>query len=433
MTKKLGILFFLAIALLFSAPKSAILAHDGEPHPTRKVYVCDSHRVTFFRYYFVKFFRHNNFWNCNSYEIDVEPYKSPLASVEPTNGSSPAPTQSTPTPLSKTPTPSPKISFQPTSTTQPQPTTTVSNGSQPSQYWHEPKSHDGLNVHEHGDKPPSWADDFSKENFGHPVMFGGDEATPNENMLKHQAYKGFLMTASGVSLFIRYHSMSAPTDRMGPLHSYEVYAKDGSNNISFWQGWIFHGYPEQRSQRMPRHGEEGGFDPFYNITWPGRGQFIIAGSDIHDWADYKRCEQWYGHAGLWSWDISITICGATTYYTPDEHKGDVYNQSTWHLTGDKGGSRRLEVSHYGPQNPLVGGENLPFDKWFCVKKQPNENRSTGRTPTWDIGSVVSGPTSCQDGWLPQYVSSTFPKKGVYFQTGNTAEKDFPVQGVSIPN
>ncbi len=63
------------------------------------------------------------------------------------------------------------------------------------QYWHAPGSHDDLNVHEHGDAPPDWADEFSMASFGHPVMFGGDESTPNENVLKHQAYKGFLMDA----------------------------------------------------------------------------------------------------------------------------------------------------------------------------------------------------------------------------------------------
>jgi len=345
---------------------------------------------------------------------------------------------SRPNTTSVTITPTPSIA-PPSQAQTPSPTTVVSGtapqtpSTEASIHWHALGTHDGLNVHEHGDKPPDWADSFSQRSFGHPVIFSGDEATPNENALKHQAYKGFFMRASGVDIFIRYHSMSAPTDRSGPLHSYEVYAKDGSGNISFWQGWIFHGYPEHRDQRMSRHNEQPGFDSVNGINWPGRSQFIIAGADTVDWEKFLRCEQWYGHAGLWSWDLSITICGATTYYSVDEHLGDIYNQSTWHPTGSLGGSRRLEVSHYGPTNPRVGGANLPFDKWFCVKKLPNETRSSGRTPTWDVGVAVSGPTACQNGWLPQYVASTFPKVGVYFETGNTAEKSFPVPGVTIPN
>lgn len=404
--KKIIYTLLLAIFIFGTTSNLPVFSHDGDISPDTS-YICDGKKTTGFKLFILKFFKYKYFLRCTHDTIldtTPQPSSSPTPTLEPTPIATEKPT-STPTP----------------------------NILSPNQFWHEPKAHDGLNTHEHGDKPPVWADEFSKKNFEHPVMFGGDEATTNENALKHQAYKGFLMNASGVDIFIRYHSMSAPTDRMGPLHSYEVYAKDSSNNISFWQGWIFHGYPEHRSQRMPRHGEQAGFDPFHNITWPGRGQFIIAGSDIHDWADYKRCEQWYGHAGLWSWDLSITICGATTYYSVDEHKGDVYNQSTWQLTGDKGGGRRLEVSHYGPQNPLVGGENLPFNQWFCVRKQPNENRSDGQTPTWNVGTAVSGPDSCPTGWLPQFVADTFPKKGVYFETGNTAEKDFPTQGVTVPN
>lgn len=339
----------------------------------------------------------------------------------------------TPTTTNNTPTPQPHTSAAPTP---------ISGGSghdpqtpstQASTHWHAPGTHDGLNIHEHGDKPPAWADEFSQRHFNHPVVFSGDEATPNENALKHQAYKGFLMRASGVDIFIRYHSMSSPTDRSGPLHSYEVYAKDGNSNVSFWQGWIFHGYPEHRDQRMARHNEQPGFDASNGINWPGRNQFIIAGADKIDWDKFLRCEQWYGHAGLWSWDLSITICGATTYYSVDEHVGDVYNRATWKPTGSLGGSRRLEVSHYGPANPIVTGAQTPIDKWFCAKKLPNETRASGRTPTWSLSGAVSGPTACQEGWLPQYIADSFPKVGVYFKTGNTAEKDFPVPGVTIPN
>lgn len=431
--KFVTISLFLIFFLCF--PIDIVNAHQEENHKTRTVYVCQGRQISVFRAFFMRIFQRKSFQQCTFRQIEIHPDNNVTPS--PTNNHSDNPTNvPTPTYLPTTnPTVSPPTVSPPTVGPTKIPTIPpVSNsGGQPNQYWHEPKSHDSLNGHEHGDKPPTWADEFSQKNFGHNVMFGGDEATPNENILKHQAYKGFLMKVSGVDVFIRYHSMSVPTDRIGPLHSYEVYAKDGSGNVSFWQGWMFHGYPNIPSQRMPRHGEQAGYDPLHGTTWPGRDQFIIAGADEHDWKDYKRCEQWYGHGGLWSWDISITICGATTFFTPNEHLSDVYNQSLWKLTGALGGNRRLEVSHYGPNNPLVGGENLPFNKWFCVKKLPNEDKVNGRTPLWNITDAVSGPNSCQDGWLPQFVTDTFPKKGVYFETGNTAEKDFPTTGVSVPN
>ncbi len=332
---------------------------------------------------------------------------------------------STPPHTSNTPTISITPTYSPSSTPAQQ-AGTVS-------YWHPPGSHDGLNIHEHGDPAPAWADTFSMNHFGHKVMYGGDEATNRENELKHQAYKGFTMRASGVDLFIRYHSMSMPTDRSGPIHSYEVYGKDSAGNVSFWQGHIFHGYPERRDQRMPRRNEQPGHDPHNGIDWPGRDQFIIAGSDTTDWERFLRCEQWYGHAGQWSWDLSITICGAATHFTVDEHLKNVYDPANWIPTGSVGASRRLEVTHYGPENPRSAGDRLPFDRWFCVQKAPVEFRATGATPRWNVSGAVSGPRACEAGWLPQYVADTFPKKGIYFETGNTAEKDFPAPGVVIPN
>ncbi|PIR38337.1 MAG: hypothetical protein COV34_01890 [Candidatus Zambryskibacteria bacterium CG10_big_fil_rev_8_21_14_0_10_42_12] len=302
--------------------------------------------------------------------------------------------------------------------------------------WHAPGAHDGLNPHEHGDEPPAWANEWSIEKFGHPVIWGGDESTPKENEMKHQAYKGYSMTASGVELYIRFHAQSNPHGRSGPLHSYEVYAKDQSGGVSFWQGWMFFGYPEMRNQRMTRAGEFGGYDDTYGITWPGRDQFIIASPDQEDWNDYKRCEQWYGTANSFlSWDFGLTICEASTFFIPDEHKGDIMNKDTWNKTGAFGLKRRLEVSHYGPENPTARNElSVPIGAWYCVKKVPNENRAAGEIPTWDHTSAVVNQNNCDNGWLPQYIAPTFPKVGIYFKTGNTEDKLFPGEDiVSLPN
>jgi len=343
---------------------------------------------------------------------------------------SPSPT---PTTVANSPTPTPGGQLS-----TPTVTPTMGHSGEPDgststarQSWHALGTHDGLNIHEHGDAPPTWATEFATKNFGHGVLYGGDEGTPNENIMKHQAFKGFLMSAAntgGVEVYVRYHAASNPHDRAFPFHSYEIYARDSSGNVSFWQGWNFYGYPELRNQRMTRRHEVPGVDGF-----PGRDQFIIASPDKTDWDNYLRCEQWYGHGGLWAWDISITICGATTYFSYDEHKGDFSNMATWNKTGSLGGSRRLEISHYGPQNPNVGGSDLPFNKWFCAKLTPNENRSSGQTPTWDLTGAVNDPNSCPSGYLPQFVADTLPKAGVYFKTGNTQEKTFSTTGVTLPN
>lgn len=416
--KKIFLLSLFIYLLISNSVQNVYAAGDNSLYDYKYI-ECNGKKVTRLWAIVLKYLANKSYLKCiiDGRSVVEVVHNQP---TEPSIAPSPAPTHSS----------IPSTTPMPTKLPTPPPNQT---GSQPSQYWHPPRAHDGLNVHEHGDQVPDWAEDFSKKNFGHPVMFGGDEATPNENILKHQAYKGFLMNASSVDIFIRYHSMSLPHDRSGPLHSYEVYSKDSSGNVSFWQGWIFHGYPEHRDQRMSRRNEQPGYDPLSGITWPGRNQFIISGSDLVDWKNYLTCEQWYGHGGMWSWDLSITICSAATHYIIDEHLTDVTNPSTWKPTGAVGGSRRLEVSHYGPSNPLVGGDNLPFDKWFCVKKLPIENRAAGYTPTWDLTGAVANASSCPSGYLPQFVADTFPKKGVYFETGNTAEKDFPTPGVVIPN
>lgn len=422
----LSLLVSLAL-LLYATP--VVLAH--EDHPTFKYdsIECNGKQVSRFWVQLLRVFAKQLYLKCvidgKTITISGNLDTSPL--VMPTHIPTPQPTNT----QNHNSTPSPNPTANPSST--PPPTNSTSPSTQPNQYWHEPGAHDGLNVHEHGDKPPVWADEFSQRNFGHPVMFGGDEATPNENIIKHQAFKGFLMQASGVEVYVRYHNMSNPHDRSGAFHSYEIYAKDMSNNVSFWQGWEFVGYPEHRSQRSTRRNEFPGLDPHNGINWPGRGQFIVAAPDLVDWKNFLRCEQWYKHGGLWAWDVSVTICGASTYYTVDEHTTDVANPNTWHPTGEVGGSRRLEVTHYGPQNPRIKGADIPYNQWFCVQKQPIENRALGLTPNWKVGSGVTSPTSCPTGFLPQYVADSFPKKGVYFETGNTLEKSFPTQGVTIPN
>lgn len=327
---------------------------------------------------------------------------------------------------SRTPskTPTPVVTLTPVATTSSLPISMQS--------WHAPAAHDGMNVHEHGDKPPQWADDWSNKNFGHPVMFGGDEmSSPMEQSMKHQAYKGFLANLNGVDLYIRYHAASNPADRSSAFHSYEVYARDASGNISFWQGLYWSGYPEFKTQRMTRTDEEP------TATNAGRDQFIIGSPDVSDWNKFLRCEQWYTTGGLWSWDIAITICGATTYFNYGEYLNDPMNPSTWKPTGDLGLSRRLEVTHYGVTNPNITGEKVPVNQWYCVSKFPKEDKVEGadHRPEWDITGAVASPNACPSGYLPQWFSSTFPSDGIYFKTGNTAEKTFPSGNntVTIPN
>jgi hypothetical protein len=327
----------------------------------------------------------------------------------------------------------------------PNPTQTMMPGLNSMQLWHAPGSHDGLNPHEHGDKPPAWADEFSTVNFGHPVIFGGDErSSDTENTMKHQAFKGVADRVNGrspcpVDLYFRYHAASNPMDRAFAFHSYELYMRDCQGGISFRQGVYWVGYPEFRSQRMSRFNEQPGTSLPDGSPAPGRDQFIIGSPDNRDWYGLNgilqtRCEQWYAFAGPYGGEFSITICEATTRFSYDEHLTNYHDMGTWDLTGALGLERRFEISLYGPNSP--GGINQPAE-WFCTKKDPIEDRMEGQThrPQWPlVVNGINGPTDCPAGYLPQFTAPTFPNTGINFTIGNDFTKTFPGAGiVTVPN
>jgi hypothetical protein len=329
-----------------------------------------------------------------------------------------------------------------TATVAPLPTATAVPINASLQLWHAPGAHDGLNAHEHGDKPPAWADQWSMANFGHPVIFGGDEATPNENLQKHVAYKGtdhtFSVNGCSIETYFRYHAMSNPFGRSGPFHSYEMYARDCQGGISFWQGWFWVGYPEFRSQRMTKSNEQPGtiLTDGSGLPAPGRDQFIISAPDHADWDNFLRSDQWYMFNPFW--EVSVTILNSTAFFNYDEHLGDITNMATWDLTGSKGLTRRFEMSHYtstGAGSP-VDGVDVPLDAWYCAQLHPTEDRVEGIThrPHWDVTGAVAGPNSCPSGYVPEYKSSTFPAEGLSFRNGNAYEMTFPGEGiVTVPN
>jgi hypothetical protein len=326
--------------------------------------------------------------------------------------------------------------------TAPQPTATTVPINASLQLWHPPAAHDGLNAHEHGDKPPAWADQWSMASFGHPVIYGGDEGTPNENHHKHQAFKGtehtFSVNGCSIDTYFRYHAQSNPHGRTAPFHSYEMYARDCQGGISFWQGWLWVGYPEFRSQRMTKANEQPGtiLTDGSGQPAPGRDQFIISAPDHADWDNFLRSDQWYMFNPFW--EVSVTILNSTVFFNYDEHLGDITNMATWELTGSKGLTRRFEMSHYTSTSAgsPVDGVNVPLDAWYCVQLHPTEDRVEGPShrPHWDVTGQVAGPNACPGGYVPQYKASTFPAEGLSFRNGNAYEKTFPGEGiVTVPN
>lgn len=329
---------------------------------------------------------------------------------------------------------------------------------------HTPGAHDGLNPHEHGDCAPAWANAFSIANFGHPVIFGGDERSSDvENVMKHQAFKGVVFnanrgdtnTANDVIIFLRYHAASNPMDRVSPFHSYERYILDRTGidalaagnmaeaikHVTFRQGVFWVGYPEFDSQRSSRYNElKGTVMPDGSLA-PGRDQFVLASPDSRDWFKLPpvtlqtRCEQWYTFAGQYGGEFSITICSATTLFQQDEHLLPYHDMTTWLVTGGDGLGRRIEDSLYNINSPVSYRQPAG---WFCMSHKPIEDRVEGFThrPKWTIKTLgITKPSDCPAGFLPQFTSPTFPLSGVHAGLGNTLNlKTFPGRGiVTIPN
>lgn len=307
------------------------------------------------------------------------------------------------------PEPTTTVEATPTSTAQPEPTATEPAGGdgstecgEPDNAWHPPMVNGCATGHEHGDAPPDWVTEFSQENFGHGVVYGGDEGTPNENAYKHEGFKGYHVTFDGVEIYFRMHMLANPMGHQGRYHSYEAYALDSSGNVSFWQGHLDFGDDEGADPNVRVYGcEDVSVRPIMKVVV----QNGCSGDVFEDW--YSRA----GGSGLWSWDMGINI--EASYYHGESlgNPSDPDDMSTWIETGDLGLTRRIELAWY------EGRGNAPEGEWFCT------------TVNGAILDTVGGPQECSQG-LPQYIAPTMTEVSA---PGNAEQKTYPGEGVTLPN
>lgn len=347
-------------------------------------------------------------------------------------------------PASRTPTPTLDTATSTPTEHAHEPTITPSGDLQAWEVWHPVGAHilpDGgiSGVHEHGQKPPQWVDDFALANFGHPLIYGGDERSSEmEVTMKHEAYGGFnfTFTPNGCKVegYLRYHASSTPADRAASLHSFEMYVKDCEGNITINQGVYWTGDPDNLAQRMCRMDEQAGHLTYDGRPSQTRDQYIIAGRCENDTA---RAEQWYTH--FINWDFSLTLLDATTFFHYGEKDDDPMNQDTWQLTGSAELKLRVEITSL--PNPRVNiRQQYPHDAWWCAQAIPTIGTRTfaGRTlpfPYWEITGAVDSPADCPAGFLPQYNASTMPAFYADMQGGNTIPRIiFDGAGqVEVPN
>jgi hypothetical protein len=272
---------------------------------------------------------------------------------------------------------------------------------EPMDTWHPPVVDGCATGHEHGDPPPDWIMDA-----GYEVKFHSHANTsPAENTAKHAAMKGFATTLDNVDIYFRVHASSNVLDRSARYHSYEVWARDPSGNVSRWQGWYDTGDPV--TDRIPR-GED-----------PGRRPVMLV-VDQNAWDRGIRCEQWYAKTAKWSWDFGWTICNTTTIYYSGENEEQ--DQANWRLApdGSLGTTRRLEAAWYDFRSPARGA---------FVATQFGEIVSGMDDPRCSGTTTKHGETY-DNVCLEQYIAPTMQKVSY---PDNAVQKTFDATGVQVPN
>lgn len=287
-------------------------------------------------------------------------------------------------------------------------------------YWHAPSC-----GHEHGDAPPQWiADAGYQAGFDSTHGFHGN-TTAQENTTKHRSMKGMLATFGQQQVYARLHFASNVFERMSRYHSYEVFIKDASNNVSHYQGWTNTGDPTgggtgRRSKSLP----DNGVRPTTQVVDQAALQMG------------RNCEQWYATTSSWGPDLGWTICDSTTAYFTEENQYPDYEFPLCQYGYPKplclGSNREMEFSLYvtGSVNAPSRGDLAPKDVHFYAT-QFGEGVSGQNDPRCQVGAMTNKfGKEYQNLCLEQYVASTLR---AIENPSNRFRKDYDVTGVEFPN
>jgi hypothetical protein len=274
--------------------------------------------------------------------------------------------------------------------------------------WHAPVHSSGCYYgHEHGDAPPQWV-----VSSRWPPMFTHPGNTPNENVLKHSSFKGFTLSDDGVSLYVIMHLDTNPNGHSSRFHSYQVWARDASAGISYWDLWADFGEGNNTGPNL-RYDEACGGDTSVRP--------IMA-------VNFANCplsfESWYSRAGApgWGWDLGFNVkpqyySGASPSQPSDPDLSMIH---TWLPTGEMNDTRRIELA------------------WYAFRQHP-----TGTFYSTQFGQIVSGPTDPVCGTTRTYGSKSYtvlcleqyiaPTMTTFDFPGNSIQKDYDFTGVRLPN
>ena len=293
--------------------------------------------------------------------------------------------------------------------------------------------------HEHGDQPPSWIGAA-----GYQVRFTGPFNTSlNENgqapdaanptrLGKHNGMKGYgFRTTSGVDYYVRYHAATNVHDRMARFHSYEVWARDPSGNVSHVVGWINTGDPQKFGNGAAgAGGRRNGcsFDPDV------RPEVVV----VTSMTDFNTCsagEQWYFYPIMfWGPTFSINVHATTIAYAGENTETSM---TFWRPTGALGILRAGGLA-WNPRGDSTDPRHTPpLDQPFWATQfgelvsGPSHPRCSGTT-TFPPNATNIHPfpqaETHQNVCLQQYVASTLP-----FINEAGPGKDYSAPGLRLPN
>ncbi len=342
-------------------------------------------------------------------ETRVDNIETRVAVLEDLHGITPEPS---PSPTSEsTATVPPTNTPEPTATSTPEPTATATAPSVEVGEWHPPTDH------EHGDPPPQWVTDWSMAQFGHGVIYGGDEATPGEWTNKPRAFKGYSFVVraddgTDIDVYARLHMQTNPHGRSARYHSCEWYFRDETEAVSFMQWWCDFG---ELRLSFAQEGQNTGYAGIYSKALL-LDESVIATNPLNVIigydavanpgyvAGYTGREFWYAQVspgGDWMPTFTVDVYGPSTYYQDGEEE-TATDPSTWQLTGDYGLDRRIGFRW------IAGGSTIQN-----IQGQPYLNRNIDDPRGWFCATVYGaitdfGSSDCLDGSIPQYIALTLP-------------------------
>lgn len=301
---------------------------------------------------------------------------------------------------------------QPTATVQPPPAATATStpvmppgGDMTDMHWHPAGvAHGDRPAHEHGDAPPQWVLDA-----GYDPMFTHDAGTPGENVAayKHTAFKGWAGRFGAVDWYGVFHLDTNPIGQAGRFHSYQLWMRDAVGAVSHFSGWLDFGVGDSTgSQKVVVCGTDSQVRPIIMVNQ--------AGCPV-------RFENWYaraGGSGAWAPDVGFNI--NPTYY--DIGGGDPTDPAQWQPINGFANNvdRRVEWAWYAGRSSIRG--EFWATQWGDLVSGPD-------APVCGTQRTIGGrayTVLC----LRQYIAPTLPS--VEFP-GNSVQRTFPADGVTLPN